>query len=175
VADGAAESTGWPAAVELAYAACLIQRDVLEEEEDGSRPSRSARDARSSWGNRFAVMAANDLMVHAYALVADLSVSVSAVVSETTAEIALANITGPQGRLDVAPIYGLACRLGAMLGGAGDSAIDGATRFGRSLGRALQDPTENARAALLHAHRDLEGVPDGALKTSLLALAAVAA
>ncbi len=138
------------AAVELGYLAALAQLSVEEEPVeltggDGTRPA--------NWGNMFALMVGNFLLIKAHELSARVGADVSRAIAEALARAAEGRVRELRNafnldlqeaeHLDIltrktATLFELPCRLGAVLSGASAAQAEALATYGRHVGLAFQ-------------------------------------
>ncbi|MFI9625223.1 polyprenyl synthetase family protein [Streptomyces sp. NPDC052042] len=139
-----------PAAVvvELTHLATLYHDDVMDEAE----VRRGVDSANSRWGNSVAVLTGDFLFSRASHILADLGPEAVRIQAEAFERLVTGQIletAGPDGRdpvehyLDVlrgktGSLIAVACRFGALMAGADESAVDILTQYGERLGVAFQ-------------------------------------
>ncbi|MEU3652303.1 polyprenyl synthetase family protein [Streptomyces sp. NPDC032161] len=139
-----------PAAVvvELTHLATLYHDDVMDEAD----VRRGVDSANSRWGNSVAVLTGDFLFARASHILADLGPEAVRIQAEAFERLVTGQIletAGPDGRdpvehyLDVmrgktGSLIAVACRFGALMAGADDSAVDILTQYGERLGVAFQ-------------------------------------
>lgn len=139
-----------PAAVvvELTHLATLYHDDVMDEAD----VRRGVDSANTRWGNSVAVLTGDFLFARASHILADLGPEAVRIQAEAFERLVTGQIleTGPvDGRdpvehyLDVmrgktGSLIAVACRFGAMMAGADESAVDILTQYGERLGVAFQ-------------------------------------
>jgi heptaprenyl diphosphate synthase len=168
-----------PAAVvvELTHLATLYHDDVMDE----AAMRRGAESANTRWGNTVAILTGDFLFARASDILADLgpeAVRLQARTFERLVQGQIRETVGPEDGDDPVEHYlrvvgdktgsliGTSGRFGAMLSGAGESAIEVLTRFGERIGVAFQlsddllDVTSDSAASGKTPGTDLrEGVP----------------
>ncbi|MFF9073996.1 polyprenyl synthetase family protein [Streptomyces sp. NPDC014735] len=139
-----------PAAVvvELTHLATLYHDDVMDEAD----VRRGVDSANSRWGNSVAVLTGDFLFARASHILADLGPEAVRIQAEAFERLVTGQIletAGPDGRdpvehyLDVmrgktGSLIAVACRFGALMARADDSAVDILTQYGERLGVAFQ-------------------------------------
>ncbi|MER6498996.1 polyprenyl synthetase family protein [Streptomyces sp. NPDC001455] len=139
-----------PAAVvvELTHLATLYHDDVMDEAE----VRRGVDSANSRWGNSVAVLTGDFLFSRASHMLADLGLDAVRIQAEAFERLVTGQIletAGPDDRdpvehyLDVlrgktGSLIAVACRFGALMAGADESAVDILTQYGERLGVAFQ-------------------------------------
>jgi heptaprenyl diphosphate synthase len=140
-------------ALELAHLASLVHGDVLEDTGAGEPSSRRQLRRGINWGNMFAVMAGNYLLVKSYGLCSGLGYEISQLFSRASADV----YTGKMWEVQQASLscrteaeylkivekrtaafYELACRLGAKVSGAPPGVLSLLADYGRNVGMAYQ-------------------------------------
>jgi heptaprenyl diphosphate synthase len=169
-----------PAAVvvELTHLATLYHDDVMDE----AALRRGAESANTRWGNTVAILTGDFLFARASDILADLgpeAVRLQARTFERLVQGQIRETVGPDSGDDdpvehylrvvadkTGSLIGTSGRFGAMLSGAGESAIEVLTRFGERIGVAFQlsddllDVTSESAALGKTPGTDLrEGVP----------------
>jgi heptaprenyl diphosphate synthase len=135
--------------VELTHLATLYHDDVMDEAE----VRRGVDSANTRWGNSVAVLTGDFLFARASHILADLGPEAVRIQAEAFERLVTGQIletAGPRdGRdpvehyLDVmrgktGSLIAVACRFGAMMAGADESAVDILTQYGERLGVAFQ-------------------------------------
>ncbi|WP_335934622.1 polyprenyl synthetase family protein [Streptomyces sp. PTD5-9] len=139
-----------PAAVvvELTHLATLYHDDVMDEAD----VRRGVDSANSRWGNSVAVLTGDFLFARASHILADLGPEAVRIQAEAFERLVTGQIletAGPDDRdpvehyLDVmrgktGSLIAVACRFGALMAGADESAVDILTQYGERLGVAFQ-------------------------------------
>jgi len=139
-----------PAAVvvELTHLATLYHDDVMDEAD----VRRGVASANSRWGNSVAVLTGDFLFARASHILADLGPEAVRIQAEAFERLVTGQIletAGPDDRdpvehyLDVmrgktGSLIAVACRFGALMAGADESAVDILTQYGERLGVAFQ-------------------------------------
>jgi heptaprenyl diphosphate synthase len=136
-------------AVELTHLATLYHDDVIDE----ARTRRGIPSANARWDNTVAILTGDYLFARASEISSSLGTEVTRLLAMTIGRVCEGQIREVQGlgRVDAdEPIYldvirrktasliATSCRLGGMVSGAGQEAVEGLERFGHALGVAFQ-------------------------------------
>src|SRR5690349_1540959 len=163
-------------AVELVHLGSLYHDDVIDEAET----RRGVPSVNARWSNIVAILAGDYLLARASSLAASLGADVAALLAATIGELCRGQVLELQHLFDVdrseedyasaiegktAALFATSCRIGGMVSGVGDPALDALTRFGRHLGMCFQivddvlDVSSTDDALGKHAGQDLlEGI-----------------
>jgi heptaprenyl diphosphate synthase len=136
-------------AIELTHLSTLYHDDVMDE----ATLRRGARSANSRWTNTIAILTGDFLFARASEITADLGTEATRILARTIAVLCEGQIRetlGPAEGADPVDHYltvlaektgsliATSGRLGALLSGAGASAVDVMTRYGATIGTAFQ-------------------------------------
>jgi heptaprenyl diphosphate synthase len=136
-------------AIELTHLSTLYHDDVMDE----ATLRRGARSANSRWTNTVAILTGDFLFARASEITADLGTEATRILARTIAVLCEGQIRetlGPAEGADPVDHYltvlaektgsliATSGRLGALLSGAGASAVDVMTRYGATIGTAFQ-------------------------------------
>jgi heptaprenyl diphosphate synthase len=163
-------------AVELVHLGSLYHDDVIDEAET----RRGVPSVNARWSNIVAILAGDFLLARASALAASLGADVAKLLAETIGELCRGQVLELQHLFDVdrtqedyasaiegktASLFAASCRIGGMVTGVNEPALDSLTRYGHHLGMCFQivddvlDVTANEDALGKPAGQDLlEGV-----------------
>lgn len=136
-------------AVELVHLGSLYHDDVIDEAET----RRGVPSVNARWSNIVAILAGDFLLARASELAASLGADVAALLASTIGELCRGQVLELQHLFDVerseesyfaaiegktASLMATACRIGGMVSGADDDALDSLGEFGRHLGLCFQ-------------------------------------
>ena len=136
-------------AVELVHLGSLYHDDVIDEAET----RRGVPSVNARWSNIVAILAGDYLLARASALAASLGADVAGLLAATIGELCRGQVLELQHLFDVdrteeaycsaiegktASLFATSCRIGGMVSGVGEPALDALTRFGLHLGMCFQ-------------------------------------
>jgi heptaprenyl diphosphate synthase len=137
------------ASVELVHLGSLYHDDVIDEAET----RRGVPSVNARWSNIVAILAGDYLLARASELAASLGADVAALLARTIGELCRGQVLELQHLFDVerteasyfssvegktASLMATACRVGGMVSGLDDAALDALTAFGHHLGMCFQ-------------------------------------
>jgi heptaprenyl diphosphate synthase len=136
-------------AIELTHLSTLYHDDVM----DDAELRRGTRTANARYGNHVAILTGDYLFALASEITADLGTEATRVLARAIGRLCQGQIRDVRGPLDdedptghymhvledkTGALIAAACRLGALLSGAGGEAVEALTEYGERLGVAFQ-------------------------------------